>query len=69
MHGCTVHFVVPEIDAGPIVRQATVPVLDGDTPETLGARVLAAEHRILPSAVRAAATGALESRKMRLVLG
>jgi phosphoribosylglycinamide formyltransferase-1 len=49
--GATVHFVVPEADAGPIVAQAAVPVLDDDTAETLAARVLAAEHRLYPSAL------------------
>ena len=50
-HGCTVHFVVPELDAGPIVAQATVPVLDGDTEESLSARVLIAENRLYPEAL------------------
>ena len=50
-HGCTVHFVVAEMDAGPIILQAAVPVLPGDTPDTLGARVLAQEHRIYPQAL------------------
>jgi phosphoribosylglycinamide formyltransferase-1 len=45
IHGCTVHFVVPEMDEGPIVAQAAVPVLDGDDAGTLGARVLEQEHR------------------------
>ena len=48
LHGCTVHFVVPAMDAGPIVAQAAVPVLDGDTPATLEARVLVQEHRLYP---------------------
>lgn len=52
LHGATVHFVVPEMDCGAIVVQAAVPVLDGDTAETLAARVLAAEHRIFPAALR-----------------
>jgi len=52
IHGCTVHLVTPELDNGPIVIQAAVPVLAGDTEESLGARVLAAEHRIYPQAVR-----------------
>ena len=53
-HGATVHFVVPEMDSGPIVAQAAVPVLAGDTEETLAARVLEVEHRIYPrSAARA----------------
>lgn len=52
IHGCTVHFVTPELDAGPIVCQAAVPVLTGDDEESLAARVLAEEHRIYPQAVR-----------------
>ena len=51
VHGCTVHFVTAELDHGPIVIQAAVPVLDGDTEDTLAARVLAQEHRIYPQAV------------------
>ena len=58
IHGCTAHFVVPEMDAGPIIAQAAVPVLDDDTPETLGARVLAQEHAIYPLALRLVASGA-----------
>ena len=52
IHGCTVHFVTPSLDAGPIVIQAAVPVLPDDTEETLAARVLDEEHRIYPQAVR-----------------
>jgi phosphoribosylglycinamide formyltransferase-1 len=59
IHGCTVHFVVPEMDEGPIVAQAAVPVLDGDTAATLGARVLAQEHLIYPLALRLVACGSL----------
>jgi phosphoribosylglycinamide formyltransferase 1 len=55
--GATVHFVVPETDAGPIVAQAAVPVHDDDTAETLAARVLEAEHRIYPLALRLVAEG------------
>jgi len=51
-HGCTVHFVVPELDSGPIILQESVPVLEGDTEATLAARVLEAEHRIYPVALR-----------------
>ncbi|MBU1237389.1 MAG: phosphoribosylglycinamide formyltransferase [Gammaproteobacteria bacterium] len=51
VHGATVHFVTPSLDAGPIVVQAAVPVLAGDTPETLAARVLEQEHVIYPQAV------------------
>ena len=50
--GATVHFVTPELDHGPIVAQAAVPVLPGDTPEALAARVLVQEHQIYPQAVR-----------------
>ena len=50
--GATVHFVTPELDHGPIVAQATVPVRPGDDEETLSARVLAQEHRLYPLAVR-----------------
>ncbi|MBH1987198.1 MAG: phosphoribosylglycinamide formyltransferase [Burkholderiales bacterium] len=50
--GATVHFVTPELDHGPIVAQAAVPVLPGDTPEALSARVLVQEHRVYPQAVR-----------------
>lgn len=52
VHGATVHFVIAELDAGPIIAQAAVPVLDDDTAEALMARVQAAEHRIYPEAVR-----------------
>ena len=60
LHGCTVHVVTPELDSGPIVIQAAVPVLPGDTEETLAARVLAAEHRIYPQAVRWFVEGRIE---------
>jgi len=52
LHGCTVHFVTAEVDHGPIVIQAAVPVLHGDDEDRLAARVLAQEHRIYPQAVR-----------------
>lgn len=52
IHGATVHFVTPSLDAGPIVIQAAVPVFDGDDESTLAARVLAEEHRIFPQAVK-----------------
>ena len=52
IHGCTVHFVTPQMDRGPIVIQAAIPVLPDDTEETLAARVLQQEHRIYPEAVR-----------------
>lgn len=52
IHGCTVHFVTPQLDHGPIVIQAAVPVLQSDTADTLAARVLQQEHRIYPQAIR-----------------
>ena len=52
IHGCTVHFVTPALDHGPVVIQAAVPVLDGDDEASLAARVLVQEHRIFPRAVR-----------------
>jgi len=55
--GCTVHFVVPELDSGPIIAQAAVPVLPGDTPETLAARVLEEEHKLYPEVLRLIASG------------
>jgi len=58
VHGCTVHFVTPVVDSGPIINQAPVPVEPGDTEEQLAARVLVEEHRIYPQAVR----GFLEGR-------
>jgi phosphoribosylglycinamide formyltransferase 1 len=50
-HGCTVHFVSAEVDGGPVIAQSLVPVLPGDTPETLAARVLAEEHKLYPKAL------------------
>lgn len=50
--GCTVHFVVPELDAGPIIAQAAVPVAIDDTAETLAARVLVEEHKLYPAALK-----------------
>ncbi len=59
LHGASVHFVIPEMDSGPLIVQSAVPVRDDDTPETLAARVLAAEHRIYPLALRWLAEGRL----------
>ncbi|QQR40634.1 phosphoribosylglycinamide formyltransferase [Devosia rhizoryzae] len=56
-HGCSVHFVTPGLDEGPVILQAKVPVLAGDTAETLSARVLVEEHRIYPEALRMLANG------------
>jgi phosphoribosylglycinamide formyltransferase-1 len=53
IHGCTVHFVTPNLDHGPIVSQGAVPVFDNDDEASLAARVLNVEHRLLPAAVRA----------------
>ncbi|HKG77649.1 MAG TPA: phosphoribosylglycinamide formyltransferase [Beijerinckiaceae bacterium] len=57
VHGCTVHFVVPELDSGPIVAQAAVPVLPGDTENTLAVRILKQEHVIYPRALAIVASG------------
>lgn len=62
IHGCTVHFVRLEMDTGPIVAQAAVAVLPGDTPDALAARVLEAEHRLYPHALRLVASGAVRVR-------
>lgn len=60
IHGCTVHFVTPTLDHGPVIVQAAVPVLDGDDESSLAARVLAQEHRVYPLAVRWFAEGRLQ---------
>lgn len=67
LHGCTTHFVTPGMDEGPIILQAAVPVLDDDTEETLGARVLAEEHRIYPETLRLLASEQLriEGRRVK----
>lgn len=57
VHGCTVHFVTPVLDHGPIIAQGCVPVLAGDTPEMLAERVLEVEHQAFPTAVRWLAEG------------
>jgi phosphoribosylglycinamide formyltransferase 1 len=65
--GCTVHFVDEDLDAGPIVLQAAVPVLDDDSVETLSARILAEEHRLYSDAVRLVLAGnySIEGRRVR----
>jgi phosphoribosylglycinamide formyltransferase-1 len=55
-HGCSVHYVTGELDGGPVIAQAEVPVLPGDTPETLSARVLVEEHKLYPKALAIAAS-------------
>jgi len=67
IHGATVHFVAPEMDEGPIVAQAAVPVLDEDTPQTLAARVLMQEHLIYPMALRLVASGAVRVEGNRVL--
>jgi phosphoribosylglycinamide formyltransferase-1 len=56
-HGCTVHFVTPGLDEGPTIAQARVPVLPGDTPDSLSARVIVEEHRLYPRALAMVARG------------
>lgn len=68
IHGCTVHFVTAQLDHGPIVVQAAVPVRADDTPDTLEARVLAQEHRIYPQAIRWFAEGRLVNVQGRVNL-
>ncbi|HEU5284537.1 MAG TPA: phosphoribosylglycinamide formyltransferase [Burkholderiales bacterium] len=68
LHGCTVHFVTTRLDHGPIIVQAAVPVLDDDTEDSLAARVLVQEHRILPQAVRWFCEGRLALAGERVML-
>ena len=65
--GCTVHVVTEDVDAGPIIAQATVPVLDDDTTDTLAARILAAEHRLLPAVIGWFAAGRLQVEAGRVL--
>jgi len=60
LSGCTVHFVTEGVDEGPIIVQAAVPIVEGDTPETLAARILVEEHKIYPEAVQLFAQGRLK---------
>ena len=64
--GCTVHFVTPELDCGPVIVQGAVPVLDNDTAATLAERVLAVEHQVLPQAVADFVSGSLSIRGNRV---
>ena len=68
LHGCSVHFVVPELDAGPIIAQAAVPVCADDTPDLLGSRVLRAEHLLYPLALRLVASGEARLENGRAVV-
>lgn len=67
-HGCTVHYVRPEMDEGPIIAQAAVPVLAGDDADRLAARVLEAEHRLYPQALRLIAEGRAHVEEGRVAL-
>lgn len=66
--GCTVHFVTEEMDAGPIIIQAVVPIRDDDSPDSLAARILREEHRIYPQALQYLAEGRLQVRGRRVFL-
>lgn len=68
IHGATVHFVVPEVDSGPIIAQAALAVENGDTPASLGARVIKLEHRIYPLALRLVAEGKVRIADGRCVI-
>jgi phosphoribosylglycinamide formyltransferase 1 len=68
LSGCTVHFVTEGVDEGPIIIQAAVPVVEGDTPETLAARILVEEHKIYPKAVQLYAEGRLKVDGRRVVV-
>lgn len=71
VHGCTVHYVVPELDAGPIIAQACIPVIPGDDEGALASRVLVEEHRIYPEALSLVASGraSLDGGRVRWELG
>jgi phosphoribosylglycinamide formyltransferase-1 len=68
VHGATVHFVVPEMDAGPIIMQGAVAVLPDDSEQTLGRRVLAVEHRIYPRALQLVAQGRVRVENGRCLI-
>lgn len=67
VHGCTVHYVTPGLDSGPIIAQAAVPVLPADSEDTLAARVLAEEHRLYPQAIRWICDGRVQLADDRVV--
>nr|MBI3613060.1 phosphoribosylglycinamide formyltransferase [Nitrospirota bacterium] len=66
--GCTVHFVTEGVDEGPIIIQAAVPILEGDTPETLAARILVQEHKLYPKAIQLYAEGKLKVEGRRVLV-
>ena len=68
LHGCTVHFVTADLDGGPIIIQGAVPVLSGDTADSLAARVLRVEHKIFPRALALVATGQARLEDGRAVI-
>jgi phosphoribosylglycinamide formyltransferase-1 len=65
--GCTVHFLTPALDSGPIIAQAAVPVLPGDTADTLAARVIVEEHKLYPAALKLVAEGKVKLENGRAV--
>src|SRR5262249_41779703 len=67
LSGCTVHFVTEDVDAGPIIAQAAVPVRDDDTVESLSARILAEEHRLLPRAIALVLAGRTRVEGRRVI--
>lgn len=67
IHGCTVHYVAPEMDEGPIIAQAAISVWDTDTPDTLGVRVLEQEHLLYPTVLKLVASDNLEIRGNRVL--
>ncbi|SFH95020.1 phosphoribosylglycinamide formyltransferase [Methylobacterium brachiatum] len=68
LHGCTVHFVVPELDAGPIVAQAAIPVRQGDDPDSLAERVIVQERRLYPAVLALVAGGRARLEGDRVVI-
>jgi phosphoribosylglycinamide formyltransferase-1 len=68
LHGCTVHFVVPELDAGPIVAQAAIPVRQGDDPDSLADRVIVQERRLYPAVLALVAGGRARLEGERVVI-
>ena len=67
MAGCTIHFVTPELDCGPIISQGIVPILDGDTADDVATRVLTVEHQLFPQAVADFIAGRLKIEGKRVL--